>query len=197
MGYFLCQMLKYKCFEKWLRTSCFGGSTMCRSAYKLHYSDNFTTAHQAAEKLSQAVHLGPAAISRWAAETHLCWNEMTMKWMKNASVDIFPHWGFLHPTAILDKNGKSKEQTNKPTNRTYHTCHSLFHNPPGFGPTLIPSYVLNPNALDFSSVGTDRGWSAVKWSLFVCNGGVHHRCYLISQPHFPSLFETTSTGRRR
>lgn len=46
----------------------------CAVQPKLHYSDNFMTAHQAAEKPTRAVHCvreWPAAIWRWAAETHL------------------------------------------------------------------------------------------------------------------------------
>lgn len=139
----------------------------CAGQPKLHYSDNFMTAHQPAEKPTRAVHCvreWPPAISHWAAESHLWGNEMTMKWMKNASGDIFlhfTHWGFLH-----SKNGTDKEQTNKPTKCACHTCRSLFQNSPGFGSMLIPSYVLSSNALEFFlSVGTDRGWSAAERGL--------------------------------
>lgn len=97
---------------------------------ELHYSDNFTTAHLAVGKATQAVHCvweWPAAISHWPAKTRLWGNNITMQWMKNASRYIFQHISSLrvfHPVAMTAKNGQSGEQTNKKA--TYHSCHSFF-----------------------------------------------------------------------
>lgn len=85
---------------------------------ELHHGDNFRTAHQAAGQPTPAGHCArdrlAAALHR-PAETHLWGNEMTVRWMKNASADIFQQISsqrLFHPLA-------SRTLTNKHT-KTIH-----------------------------------------------------------------------------